>query len=106
LKNRIAAAALAAFAVLACVAGTHAQQAHSSRAAPMPAPAAPPPPPYLAPKADAALVPAGSYRLDRGHSSVTAQIRREGLSNFTFRFDCFDAGFSYDPQKPAQTMLW
>jgi polyisoprenoid-binding protein YceI len=60
---------------------------------------------YAAPKADAGLVPAGSYRLDRGHASVTAQIRREGLSNFTFRFDRFDASFSYDPKKPAQTLL-
>lgn len=105
MRHRIIVAALAASAVLACVSATDAEQAHSSRATPMSATATPPPAPYVAPKADAALVPAGSYRLDRGHSSVTAQIRREGLSNFTFRFDRFDANFTYDPQKPTQTML-
>jgi polyisoprenoid-binding protein YceI len=83
------------------VAGASAEQAHSAHALP----SAPPPPPFTAPKADASLVAAGNYRLDRGHSSVTAQIRREGLSNFTFRFDRFDASFSYDPRKPAQTLL-
>lgn len=103
MKNRIAVAALAAIAALACISRTAAQQAHSSRAAPMPA--TPAPPPYVVPKADAALVPAGNYHLDRGHSSVTAQIRREGLSDFTFRFDRFDASFAYDPQKPTQTLL-
>jgi len=96
---------LAAIASLGILAGAQAQQAASNRSAPPPPPSAPMPPPYTPPKADAALVAAGTYRLDKGHSSVTAQIRREGLSNFTFRFDRFDASFTYDPAKPGQTLL-
>jgi polyisoprenoid-binding protein YceI len=103
LKYPIGTAGLGAFAFLAMSAGAGAEQAHSNRAASM-APAAVSPA-YVAPKAEAGLVPAGSYRLDRGHASVTAQIRREGLSDFTFRFDRFDASFTYDPQKPAETLL-
>jgi polyisoprenoid-binding protein YceI len=99
LRTRIALAAIASLAVWG---SAGAQQAHSSRAMPL---APPPPTSYVAPKADASLVAAGTYRLDRGHSSVTARIRREGLSNFTFRFNRFDASFGYDPQKPGETLL-
>lgn len=104
MNHCIASAALVAFASLAHSYDANAAQAASNRAA---IPSAPTPAslPYVAPKAEPGLVPAGSYRLDRGHSSVTAQIRREGLSNFTFRFDRLDASFAYDPQKPNQTLL-
>jgi polyisoprenoid-binding protein YceI len=95
-------AALAGLTTLAIAPSANAGQAASNRAAPPP-PAAPLP--YAAPKAEPGLVAAGSYRLDKGHSSLTAQIRREGLSNFTFRFDRFDASFTYDPATPAQTLL-
>jgi len=100
-RNRFLVAALAAGASFALALGARAEQAHSAHAMP-PAPVAPA---YIAPKADAGLIAGGTYRLDRGHASVTAQIRREGLSNFTFRFDRFDASFTYDPQKPGQTLL-
>jgi polyisoprenoid-binding protein YceI len=101
-KNRIVMAALAGLTTLAVAPSANAGQAASNRAAPAPSAA---PVPYAAPKAEPGLVAAGSYRLDKGHSSLTAQIRREGLSNFTFRFDRFDASFTYDPATPAQTLL-
>ena len=102
MKNRIVMAALAGLTTLAVAPSANAGQAASNRAAPAPSAA---PVPYAAPKAEPVLVAAGSYRLDKGHSSLTAQIRREGLSNFTFRFDRFDASFTYDPATPAQTLL-
>ena len=72
---------------------------------PPPAAAKGAPPPYIAPKADAALAPAGNYAIDKGHTSVTGKIRREGLSNYTFRFDKLDAKFSYDPAKPEASQV-
>lgn len=103
MKTRMMMATWAALATAAMAGSAHSGQAASNRAAPLTASTAPAS--YVAPKADPASVPAGSYRLDKGHSSVTAQIRREGLSNFTFRFDRFDASFTYDPAKPEQTLL-
>jgi polyisoprenoid-binding protein YceI len=78
-----------------------AQQAPSSRALTLPGPArGATPASYIAPAADAAMAPAGTYKVDPGHSSVTARILRQGLSNFTFRFDKFTADFTYDPANP------
>jgi polyisoprenoid-binding protein YceI len=104
-KNRIVMAALAGFATLAIAPSANAGQAASNRAAFDAQALSAAPVPYAAPKAEPGLVAAGSYRLDKGHSSLTAQIRREGLSNFTFRFDRFDASFTYDPATPGQTLL-
>jgi polyisoprenoid-binding protein YceI len=49
---------------------------------------------------DPAAVPAGSYRLDKNHSSVTGMIDRQGLSRYAFRFQKIDASFTYDPANP------
>lgn len=46
------------------------------------------------------FVPAGTYRLDRAHSRLTARIARAGQAPFTVRFERFDALFVYDPAQP------
>jgi polyisoprenoid-binding protein YceI len=53
--------------------------------------------PALAQKVD---VPAGSYKVDLSHASVTWKVRHLGLSNYTARFTKFDATLDIDPTKP------
>jgi polyisoprenoid-binding protein YceI len=67
------------------------------------APPTPPPPPDVS-KAVANL-PAGHYRLDPKHASVTAEVRHLGVSNYVLRFDKLDADFTYDPAHPEATKL-
>ncbi|WP_269715541.1 YceI family protein [Caulobacter sp. NIBR2454] len=52
-----------------------------------------------------AEMPAGTYALDKTHASITAQIDHFGFSGYTFRFDKFDASYSYDPAKPDASVL-
>jgi polyisoprenoid-binding protein YceI len=49
---------------------------------------------------DPASVPAGTYVVDLEHAAVTGKLRHAGLSHFVFRFNRFDARFTYDPAKP------
>jgi polyisoprenoid-binding protein YceI len=49
---------------------------------------------------DPANVPAGTYVVDPEHSAVTGKLRHAGLSHFVFRFNRFDARFTYDPVRP------
>lgn len=44
--------------------------------------------------------PAGTYRMDRAHSSLTWKVNHLGLSSYTARFSRFDATLEIDPAKP------
>jgi polyisoprenoid-binding protein YceI len=50
-------------------------------------------------------VPAGTYKLDPTHASVTWRVVHLGLSNYTARFTKFDATLVIDPAKPEAAKL-
>jgi len=50
-------------------------------------------------------VPAGSYKLDPTHASITFKVSHLGLSNYTARFKKFDADLTFDPAKPEGSKL-
>jgi len=50
-------------------------------------------------------LPAGRWVLDGRHASLVAKVRHLGVSNYTLRFDKFDASFTYDPSHPEATTL-
>jgi polyisoprenoid-binding protein YceI len=55
---------------------------------------------------DPAKAPAGTYKQDPVHTSLTAKISHAGgLSNYTFRFDKVDITYVYDPANPAATSI-
>lgn len=60
-------------------------------------------PPFRAPEQGSAFIPAGTYRLDRAHSRLTARMARADGTLVLLRFDRFDARFAYDPARPAAT---
>lgn len=67
--------------------------------APAQAPARPPPPPPAS--HDPASSPAGTYKLDPGHTSVVARIgHMNGLSISTFRFGKSAGTLTWDPKAP------
>lgn len=47
----------------------------------------------------AADVPAGVYKVDPTHASVTWKVSHLGLSNYTARFTSIDAAVEFDPTK-------
>ncbi|MGD9981321.1 MAG: YceI family protein [Hyphomonadaceae bacterium] len=72
------------------------------------------PPPFAAPTPTAAPaadfpiavdLPAGTYRLDPRHASVTFRIRHMGLAWFTARFDGKAATLTLDPADPSRSQL-
>lgn len=50
-------------------------------------------------------MPAGTYLVDKGHSSLIARVRHVGLAAYTVRFTGFDATYSYDPKAPAASKV-
>lgn len=50
-------------------------------------------------------VPAGTYRIDPTHASLTWRVSHMGLSNYTARFTKLDATLSFDPAKPETSKL-
>ncbi len=52
------------------------------------------------PDPDPANMPAGVYKLEKTHASITARVLHQGFSWYTFRFDNFDAAYSFDPKNP------
>lgn len=58
-----------------------------------------------APSTNPADMPAGTYVVDKGHSSLTARVRHLGLAAYTMRFTGFDATYSYDPKAPAASRV-
>lgn len=57
------------------------------------------------PDTSPANLPAGSYAVDKTHASITGHVLHMGLSMYTFRFDRFDAGYSYDPKAPTASKV-
>jgi len=55
--------------------------------------------------ADPAAAPAGEYRLDKSHTSVTMKLTHLGLSYYTLRFDKVQGEYSYDPAHPEVTKV-
>lgn len=58
-----------------------------------------------APSVDPAELPAGEWRLDPGHTSVTWRVQHLGLSWYTARFDRAEASLSFDPAHPETAQL-
>ncbi|MDB5452582.1 MAG: hypothetical protein JWO33_1160 [Caulobacteraceae bacterium] len=59
----------------------------------------------LAASSDPAAMPAGVYEIEKHHASVTGKVSHLGLSTYVFRFDRFDASYTYDPKAPAASKL-
>jgi polyisoprenoid-binding protein YceI len=57
------------------------------------------------PSVDPVDLPAGDWRLDPGHASVTWRVRHLGLSWYTARFDRADASLNFDPANPEAAQL-
>lgn len=62
-------------------------------------------PVLAAPTTDFNAMPAGAYVLDKKHATLLARVRHMGLSNYTIRFDRFDASFTYDPAAPKASRI-
>lgn len=54
---------------------------------------------------ESAEVPAGQYRLDRYHSTITFRVSHLGFSYYTASFQRFDASLEFDPRDPARSVL-
>jgi polyisoprenoid-binding protein YceI len=50
-------------------------------------------------------VPAGTYKLDPTHASLTWKVLHMGLANYTARFAKLDATLVFDPAKPEAAKL-
>lgn len=50
-------------------------------------------------------VPAGTYKLDPTHASLTWRVNHFGLSNYTARFTKLDATLTYDPADPTKSSV-
>jgi polyisoprenoid-binding protein YceI len=57
------------------------------------------------PPASTAPIPAGTYTLDKAHSSLLFRLNHLGFSNFTARFKRFDAQLQFDPKNLAAATL-
>lgn len=49
--------------------------------------------------------PAGAYKLDKTHASITWKVKHLGLSNYTARFTKWDADLNFDPADPAKNTV-
>ncbi len=56
-------------------------------------------------RADKLDVPAGVYKLDPAHASLTWKISHLGLSNYTARFTKMTADLTFDPAKPESSAI-
>jgi len=50
-------------------------------------------------------LPAGSYKLDKHHASLTFTVNHLGFSHYTAQFASFDATLEIDPSKPTTAKL-
>lgn len=55
--------------------------------------------------ADKFDVPAGVYKLDPTHASLTWKVSHLGLSNYTARFTTMSADLTFDPAKPESSAI-
>ena len=49
--------------------------------------------------------PAGSYELDRSHTSLTLRVDHLGLSRYTARFTGLDGRLAFDPARPEASQV-
>lgn len=49
--------------------------------------------------------PAGAYVLDKAHASLTFRVNHVGFSNYTARFERFDAQLQFDPANPEASSV-
>jgi polyisoprenoid-binding protein YceI len=56
-------------------------------------------------RAEPSALPAGTYKMDRAHSSLTWKVNHFGLSNYTARFTRFDAILEIDPARPEKAKV-
>jgi polyisoprenoid-binding protein YceI len=54
---------------------------------------------------DPTAAPAGTYTLDKRHTTLLAQVSHLGFSNFTMRFDKIAGTLDYDPKDPSKSKL-
>ena len=47
--------------------------------------------------------PAGSYTMDKAHTSVTFKVSHMGFSNYTAHFAKVDGKLQFDPANPASS---
>lgn len=45
--------------------------------------------------------PAGAYKIDKTHASVTFKVNHLGMSNYTARFTGIDGALAFDPANPS-----
>ena len=57
------------------------------------------------PSLDVAEAPAGQYKLDPSHTSVTWSLSHAGLSLYTARFDAVSGALDFDPNDPTASQL-
>ena len=67
--------------------------------------AAPPNAPAKPVRAATQALPAGEYRLDKPHASLTFSVSHMGFSHYTARFTSFDAHMTLDPAHPEKAQL-
>ena len=58
-----------------------------------------------APVLDVAQAPAGAYKLDPTHASVTWSLSHAGLSQYTARFNTISGELDFDPAAPENSRL-
>ena len=58
-----------------------------------------------APAAAVAPVPAGSYTIDKAHTSLSFQVNHLGFSHYTARFGKVDAQLQFDPAHPETSRV-
>lgn len=51
------------------------------------------------------VVPAGEFKLDKSHATLTFVVNHLGFSNYHGQFTSFDATMSFDPAKPGEAAL-
>ena len=57
------------------------------------------------PVVEVSAAPAGNYRLDPTHASVTWSLSHAGLSNYTARFDDISGALNFRPEAPANSSV-
>ena len=58
-------------------------------------------PPVIVPSA----APAGNYKLDPTHASVTWSLSHAGLSNYTARFNTISGALNFNPDAPQESSV-
>lgn len=92
-------AAMAAFAIGSCTDATGGKELLSN-----PGPAVEAPPAAIS-EASTDGIPAGDYKLDPAHSTLTFSANHLGFSNYTAQFNKFSADLKLDPANPGAAVL-